>query len=464
MKRIWRKGWVMGIFVVLLVALLATLPACSSTSTTPSASSTTSSSSPTSTQAQGPSEILLGAVVAQTGAASSFGQGAFGLQAAVDDLNKDGGIFVKEYNRKIPVRIKILDSQSDTTKIGTLAQSLILTDKANFLVVSPSWPQDIAAAADVAERLKTPFVAYAGPFEPNMGIREASGGWKYTWESGFAIGQPPPEGDFRANLVGYTNIGLWMSYLQQFGSQTNKKVAAFASDDPDGRGWYGAFVPALQGAGFTVIGADKDLGVAPGDTTDFSPMIREWIDAGAELLMGNAPAPWVGTLLRQCQTMGFQPKVIIAEKAAMLYDDIMSWGGQLPMGVMALIEWTPAIKNSVGIGDTTSPSLNDRWTAATGEPYQPMVGCGYSQVQILADAIQRAGTLDKDAVNAAIAQTDMTTIRGRAKFDVNQFNRFPIAYGQWFPAPDPVKWQMKIIFAGDDFTVESAPMFPIPYK
>ena len=460
MRWAWHKAGILGILVVVLATMLVVLPACSTGTTT---SSPATSSTPSSTQVQGPSEILIGAVVAQTGAASSFGQGAFGLQAAVDDINKDGGVFVKEYNRKIPVKIKILDSQSDTTKIGTLAQSLILTDKASFLVTSPSWPQDIAAAADVAERLKTPFVAFAGPFEPNMGVREASGGWKYTWESGFAIGAPPPPGDFRENLAGYTNIGLWMSYLDQFGAQTNKKVAAFASDDPDGRGWYGAFVPTLQGAGFTVIGADKDLGVAPGNTTDFSPMIREWISNDAQLLMGNAPAPWVGTLLRQCQTMGFKPKVIIAEKAAMLYDDIMSWGGNLPNGVMALIEWTPAVKGAVGIGGATPANLNDRWHAATGKPFQPMVGCGYSQVQVLLDAIQRAGTLDKDAVNTAIGQTDLVSMRGRVKYDVTQFSRMPIAYGQWFPAPDPAKWQMKIIFAGNDFTVETTPMFPIPY-
>lgn len=450
MNRKWYKVGAVGMIVVVLAMLLVVLPACGGGQTTSAAQ-------------QGPDKILLGSVVALTGAASSFGQGSFGMKAAVDDINKQGGVFVKEYNRKIPVEIKILDDQSDTTKIGTLAQSLILQDKANFLVVSPTWPQDIAATADVAERQKTPFVAFAGPMEPNLGVRQASGNWKYTWETGFALGMPAPADDFRANLAGYTNISLWMEYLNKFGAQTNKKVALFASDDPDGRGWYGSFGPALKDAGFTPIGLDKELGIAPGDATDFTPIIRQWISNEAQLLMGNAPAPWVGTMLRQCQTLGFQPKVVIAEKAAMLYDDIMSWGGNLPNGVMALIEWTPAIKNAAGIGGTTPAQLNDAWTKATSKPFQPMVGCGYSQVQVLMDAIQRAGTLDKDKVNAALAQTDMTTMRGRLKYDANQFSRMPIGYGQWFPAPDPVKWQMKMIFAGNDFTVESQPMFPIPY-
>jgi len=394
--------------------------------------------------------------------AASFGQGVYGLNAAVEDLNKMGGIMVKEFNKRIPVKLTVLDSQSDTTKIGTLASQLLLSDKANFLVCSPMWPQDIAAVATQAEKNKTPFVAFAGPFEPNMDVRQAGGGFKYTWESGFAIGAPPPPGDFREGKKGYTMMGLCMDYMNQFGAQTNKKIAVFASDDPDGRGWYGAFTGALKGAGYNVM-SDKDLGIAPNDTNDFSPMIKSWKDGGAEILMGNAPAPWVGTLLRQCSTQGFKPKIIVAEKAGMLYDDITSWGGNLPNGIMALIEWAPVIKNAKGIGDTTPASLNDRWVKDKNKPFQPMVGCGYSQVQILADAIERAGTLDKEKVQAALAQTDFSSMRGRAKYDVTQFNRMPISYGQWFKAPDPLKWQMKIIYSGDDFAPDGQPMFPIPY-
>jgi len=72
-----------------------------------------------------------------------------------------------------------------------------MNDKVTALITGPQWPQDIAATANIAEKNKTPFVAFAGPFEPNNGLREASGKWQYTWESGFAIGAPTPPGDFR---------------------------------------------------------------------------------------------------------------------------------------------------------------------------------------------------------------------------------------------------------------------------
>ena len=43
-----------------------------------------------------------------------------------------------------------------------------------------------------------------------------------------------------------------MAMLDLFGAQTNKKVGIICSDDPDGRGWYSLFGPALKKAGYAV--------------------------------------------------------------------------------------------------------------------------------------------------------------------------------------------------------------------
>ena len=50
----------------------------------------------------GPEFIVIGTSAPLTGMFAGFGQGCtFGAQAAVDDINAAGGIFVKEYNRKM---------------------------------------------------------------------------------------------------------------------------------------------------------------------------------------------------------------------------------------------------------------------------------------------------------------------------------------------------------------------------
>jgi len=444
MKRVWHKVVVVGVVIMVLALLAAALPACEA-------------------GPEAPDEIVVGSAVGLTGSGAGFGSGgSFGLRAAVEDINNLGGVYVEEYDKKLPIKLVIFDNESDPTKAGTLSENLIVIEGADFLVSPPQWPPFISAIATVAERYQTPFLGFAGPFEPNNALREAAGNWKYTWESGFALGAPPPPGDFREGVPGYTMADLWLAFLGEFRGQTNEKVGAFASDDADGRGWYGAFPGILRGAGFDVIGVEDELGIAPGDTTDFTPIITEWKDNNCEILVGNAPAPWFGTMWRQCKALDYKPKMVIANKAAMIYSDIASWGGDLPWGVVAEVEWVPSMETP-GIGDTTSQSLDERWHEESGLPPHQLIGPGYCQIQVLADAIERAGTLDKELVNAAIAETDMMTIRGPAQYDVTQFCRFPICFGQWQKVDTPEQWSFEVIYSQHDFyPVTAEPIFPIP--
>ena len=84
----------------------------------------------------------------------------------------------------------------------------------------------------------------------------------------------------------------------------------------------------------------------------------------------------------------------------------------------------------------------------------------------LADAIQRAGSLDPEKVNDALAKTDMKTIVNRVKFNADHFNYGPVMFfGQWFKTDTPEKFELKIVYsANPDFAPASAPpIFPMPY-
>ena len=59
------------------------------------------------------------------------------------------------------------------------------------------------------------------------------------------------------------------------------------------------------------------------------------------------------------------------------------------------------------------------YKAAYGDFPEPPAGAAFTLIQILADALQRAGTLDKDKVRDAIAATNMMTIMGPMKFKSN---------------------------------------------
>jgi branched-chain amino acid transport system substrate-binding protein len=455
-------------FCLILVLSLAFVSACTSQSSSPppSSSKPATSTATASPPAAGPSEIVYGATAPLTGNLAGFGEGSgWALKAAVDDINKQGGILVKDYNRKLPVRLVLLDNQSDPIKAGTLAESLILQDKVNFLVSGNESPPAFASTANVADKYKIPYVGNIGPFEPyNAMASQANPRWTYVWGTGFHIGAPAEKGDFREGQPGYTIGDVAAAFINQFIGQTNKKTAIFASDEPDGRGWYTTFPDALKGMGLTLDGQAKELGLAPPDTTDFSSIIKQWKDNSDDIMFGNALAPWFGTLWKQCRELGYKPKLVYAGRAALYYIDISSWGGDLPNGVTCEQLWSPAMDPSVckGIGDTTPKSLGDRWTADKNQPINQAIGWSYANVQSISSAIESAGSLDKAKVNAALAKIDISSIGGRLKYDSTQFSQFPLAWGQWQKdASGKFVWQT--IVSQHSFIPKTAnPIFPIP--
>src|SRR5262245_31447061 len=63
-----------------------------------------------------PDSIKIGAVVPITGRYASLGeQVKNGYELAFDDINKGGGVMVKEFGKKIPLELKLLDDESDST-------------------------------------------------------------------------------------------------------------------------------------------------------------------------------------------------------------------------------------------------------------------------------------------------------------------------------------------------------------
>ena len=77
-------------------------------------------------------------------------------------------------------------------------------------------------------------------------------------------------------------------------------------------------------------------------------------------------------------------------------------------------------------------SLFERWHKDSGQPLNPGIGWGYAGIQILADAIERAGSLESEAVIAALSETDMKTISSpRLVFNENQSARLPFFFNQW---------------------------------
>jgi branched-chain amino acid transport system substrate-binding protein len=408
-----------------------------------------------------PTKILVGVPSPQTGMYAGFGEGGvWGMQAAVDDINDLGGVYIEQYANNLTLELVVRNTESDPDKAGTLAESLILTDKVNFLAYGDQPPPMNAPIATKAEAHGIPYICTTGPAEPWLGMRADAGDWSYTWATGlFAIGDPGDKGP------GYTIADTWLAMLDLVGNETNMVAGVFASDDPDGVGWHAAFPGILADWGCTVVANETGKSLLPMDTTDFSALMDEWVDNNVEIIWGNAPAPFVKTLLEQAwATEGFAPKLISIGRAPLFYEDVSSWAGDAPLGVLVEIWWDPAWGDSPGIGTTTPESLAARYLADTGaDAVNRSIGAGYSIIQVLIDAIERAGTLDADEVCAALAETDLMTIRHRVAFDEKQFSRGPLVYGQWQWDEEAEDWVCPIVLSKHTFIETTGEvLFPIP--
>jgi branched-chain amino acid transport system substrate-binding protein len=89
-----------------------------------------------SAQAQtAPSEIKIGSLYASSGPFASISMPVYDtLKMWVDQTNASGGVFVKPFNKKIPVKLVSYDDQSSTATAATLYNQLITQDKVDLLV------------------------------------------------------------------------------------------------------------------------------------------------------------------------------------------------------------------------------------------------------------------------------------------------------------------------------------------
>jgi branched-chain amino acid transport system substrate-binding protein len=410
-----------------------------------------------STQQQAINEVRIGLVAPITGGFAAHGQGTlWGALKAVEDINKLGG--VKVGNRRIPVRLIYYDDTSDPTKTAALSTQLIEVDNVIAFVVN-GVPVFANPASVIADRYKTPLVT-VGPWEPWW----AGGPYKYAWHIGFLIATPIPEGDARAGKHGYSVFDAWFSFLNKYADQTNRKVAVIACDDADGRGWYPLFGQGLKEQGYTPYGIENNFGLYPPGTTDFSSLILTWKDAGCEILVGNLPGVDFGTFWRQAHTLGWKPKMAAIGRAALFYEEVAAWGGDLPLGIATEVWWDPSYPFP-GIGGRTSASLAEEWYKEKGIFVNRDIGWnGYATVQVILQAIEKAGVLDKEMINKAIAELESETIIGPIKF-IPEMHSSPciVVMGQWQKTDKPWVWECPIIHSDfPEIPVTSQPIFPLP--
>jgi len=99
--------------------------------------------------------------------------------------------------------------------------------------------------------------------------------------------------------------------------------------------------------------------------------------------------------------------------------------------------------------------LNEQHQADFGRPADVLVGPAYACVQVLADSIERAGTLDRDAIRDAIAETDMMTVIGPVTFNADGTGNVLNPVVQWLDGQQELIWPLDQATA--DFVYPAVP-------
>ncbi|HEY4690378.1 MAG TPA: amino acid ABC transporter substrate-binding protein [Anaerolineae bacterium] len=354
-----------------------------------------------------PTSIKIGAVVPLTGRYAAGGeQIKNGYELAVAAINEAGGVSVG--GTKIPLELILLDDESDATKTVQRLETLYSSN--DVVAYLGGFGSDLhAAAAAIAEKNKVPYIGVAFAL---YNVHQK--GFKYLFS-------PFP----KSPSLAVTTFDLLDTL-----SPKPSKIAIFAEATDWGAELSGLWKAEAAKRGYSVVGLDEPY--APG-SQDFSPHILAAKDAGAEVVLALPNPPDGLALAKQIKELDFNASLYVFIRAA----DSLSWGENLGADgnyFLLMPGWNPAVKFE-GVAD-----MLQRHQATYGKSAQATTGPAYAAVQILADAIGRTGSLDRDKIRDAIAATDMTTVVGSVKFNADGTGQVTTVINQWQDGKQVLIW------------------------
>ena len=308
---------------------------------------------------------------------------------AVADINAAGGVYVKEFDKKIPLKLTIYDDESDPTKAVSKLETLYAEQKV-VAYLGGAGSDMHAATAAIAEKNKVPYLGIAFAL-----YQIHQKGYKYLFSP---FPKSPAQGK---DVYEYLNAQIPEG-------QRPTKVAIFQEKTDWGIELGGLWKENAPKYGYTIVDYEE---YAPG-TKDYSGMILKAKAAGAEALFGMPTQPDGTAMFKQMAELGWAPKFSLIIRAP----ENVTWGDSLGK-VGEYVTIFPGWHNGEKFPGVAE--LNAKYQAEFKRPADLLTGPAYACVQILADAIQRAGTLDRDKIRDAIAATNMTTVVGPVKFNAD---------------------------------------------
>ncbi len=325
------------------------------------------------------------------------------VQMAVSEINAKGGVTVGGTKRMLKVVATDLRDAAPGVPVPEALlglEKMILEQKPTAIVVGPFRSEALIAGMDLIAKYKVPMLGTIA-MSPGSEAKLKKDPEKYKYIFRTCLNA--------VHLVKYL-AGNMALINKEFGFN---KVYVLHQDVAWARATAG-FVKKMyfDKAGWEVLGMEA----YPTGTSDFSSALMKTRSKGAQVIMPIFDMPQSGILVKQWKAMK-APALIAGFISPLAGSEAWNtFDGKIGGAMNSIFELGSAIASPKV---PRSVEFYNKYKKTYGKPLQAGHGPApaYESVYILAEAIERAGSLDPDAIVAELQKTDRMGVMGRIRYD-----------------------------------------------
>lgn len=322
--------------------------------------------------------VKVGNIEPLSGPSAAVGQqGKFARDMAVEEINAAGGI---KSLGGAKLEMIYADSESKPEKGVAEAERLINTEKVN--VLTGCWNSSVTyPVTAVAERYGIPFIVPVSVAD------------KIT-EQGF-------KNVFRIAAKDSWWVRDQFAFMKDMEKEFNTKIetVAFVYENGDwGKGFAKSWKEFAEKAGYKVV-LDEPY---PSSATDLSPVVTKIKRANPDVLLLVSNAADAILLTNTLSEYKVRPKAIIGSGGGHADPSFLKAVAKNGQYIYDIVEWETDV-NKPG-----AKEANAKFKAKYGYNLAGESVDAYIAMYVLADALERAGSLDPKAIRDALASTNLT--------------------------------------------------------
>ncbi|MGB7293699.1 MAG: amino acid ABC transporter substrate-binding protein [Thermodesulfobacteriota bacterium] len=311
-----------------------------------------------------------------------------GLLLWTKDVNDSGGIFLKDYDKKVPLRLFHYDDESSADKCKKNVEKLILNDRVDLLI-GPYSSGLALAVAPLAEELKKTIWNHGGSSDDitNRGLNNVVS----------AI--TPASEYFKGIIEMVRKIDGSARGIAVFGAEDSGFAANVA---------FGAKVHG-EDMGFEVVQHIYQSGI-----DDFTPLLRMAREREPDLILGAGRMEDDLLLAEQILRDRIKAKAIglVVAGIKLFHEEL----GERANGFLSSSQWERGMRIKPDFGPTPALFFNS-FKGEYGKEPDYVAAQGFNIGLIIQRCIEGAGTLDGDALREEANRADFKTFYGHFRID-----------------------------------------------